>query len=389
MNLSKIKNLRFYKRYRKKNIRYLRWAVKAAFLLLFTVPVAYLARSQQLSVSSFFFVKPTGQISGFTSIESFFMVPITQSPCSIWLSYYGSVNPGLWIMDPFGGLQVLLSGQVEHLLLIPTIIAILIFVILTVLLGNVFCSWVCPVGTIIDSFDKAIEKYFPNVETKRNKRSQQRKESKQKEHGSHLGCPLCPLHKINGVLAHGILASALVGSAVFKFPVFCAVCPIGIVSRGMIHFKSMMGVTQMWMVWWLELLAVPVAATLLSLREKRYWCKRLCPVGAFLGMVGSLNPFIKPRVKEERCIMKGCPEDCKDSHLDICLFCRLMDDRKCEKVCPVDIDLLDHGSLAKCTKCLECYIVCDYDAISINFLGKPDVIQSSTRFCNRIRRRSS
>jgi len=312
MNLGKIKNLRFYKRYRKKSIRYLRWAVKAAFLLLFTVPVAYLARSQQLSVGSFFSVKPTGQIAGFTSIESFFVVPITQSPCSIWLSYYGSINPGLWIMDPFGGLQVLLSGQVEPLLLIPTIIAVLIFVILIVLLGNVFCSWVCPVGTIIDSFDKFVEKYFPNIEAKRNKRSQQRKERKQKEEGSSLGCPLCPLHKINGVLAHGIIASALVGSAVFKFPVFCAVCPIGIVSRGLIHFKSMMSVTRMWMVWWLELLAVPVVATLLSLREKRYWCKRLCPVGAFLGMVGSLNPFIKPRVKEERCIMKGCPEDCKD-----------------------------------------------------------------------------
>ena len=312
MNLGKIKNLRFYKRHRKKSIRYFRWGIKAVFLLLFTVPVAYLARSQQLSVSSFFFVKPTGQISGFTSIEAFFMVPITQSPCSIWLSYYGSINPGLWIMDPFGGLQVLLSGQVEPLLLFPTIIAVLIFVILIILLGNVFCSWVCPVGTIIDSFDKFVEKCFPNIEAKRNKRSQQRKERKQKEEGSSLGCPLCPLHKINGVLAHGIIASALVGSAVFKFPVFCAVCPIGIVSRGLIHFKSMMSVTRMWMVWWLELLAVPVAATLLSLREKRYWCKRLCPVGAFLGMVGSLNPFIKPRVKEERCIMKGCPEDCKD-----------------------------------------------------------------------------
>ena len=62
-----------------------------------------------------------------------------------------------------------------------------------------------------------------------------------------------------------------------------------------------------------------------------------------------------------------------------------MDDKKCEKVCPVDIDLVNHGSLAKCTKCLECYIVCDYDAISIDLLGKPDVIKSSARFYSRIR----
>jgi ferredoxin-type protein NapH len=387
MNLSKTENMGFYKKHRKKNIRYLRWTIKAAFLLLFLVPVAYLARSQQLGVSSFFFVNPTGQISGFTTIESFFMVPITQSPCSTWLSYYGSVSPGLWIMEPFGGLQVLLSGQVGLSLLVPTIIAILFFIVLTVLLGNIFCSWVCPIGTIIDSFDKGIEKYFPNLEAKRAKRSKQRKEQKQKNNG--LGCPLCPLHKINGFLAQGILASALVGSAVLKFPVFCAVCPIGIVTRGLTHFKSMMSITRIWMIWWLEMMAVPAVAILLSIREKRYWCKRLCPVGAFLGMIGSLNPFIKPQVNDDQCIMKGCPEDCKGSRLGICLFCRLMDDKICEKVCPVDIDLLDHGSLAKCTKCLECYIVCPYDAISLNFFGKPDIIQSSTRFYERIRRRSS
>ena len=384
-----MRNLRPNKRFRKKSIRYLRWAVKAAFLLLFMLPVAYLPRGKLLFASSFFFVKPTGQISGFTSIQPFFMVPINQAPCSTFLSYYGSVNPSFWIMDPFGGLQVLLTGQVEHLLLIPTIAAILFFVILTVLLGNVFCSWVCPVGTIIDSFDRSVEKFFPKVEAKRNKRALERRQGKHKGEEGHLGCLLCPLRKVNGVLAKGILASALVGSAVLKFPVFCAVCPIGIVSRGMIHFKSMMAITRMWMVWWLELLSVPIVATLLSLREKRYWCKRICPVGAFLGIVAALNPFIKPRVKKERCVMKGSPEDCEDYHVDYCGWCRIMDDRKCEKVCPVDISLVDHGSLAQCTKCLECYAVCDYDAISVDFLGKPEIFQSITRFYNRIRRRFS
>ncbi|MBK5134210.1 4Fe-4S binding protein [Candidatus Bathyarchaeota archaeon] len=59
----------------------------------------------------------------------------------------------------------------------------------------------------------------------------------------------------------------------------------------------------------------------------------------------------------------------------------------CEKVCPVDIDLVNHGSLAKCTKCLECYIVCPYDAITIDSSGKPDIIPSSTKIYNRIRKR--
>ncbi|MBN1784487.1 MAG: 4Fe-4S binding protein [Candidatus Bathyarchaeota archaeon] len=387
MNSSKIKNVEFYSSNRKKRIRYFRWTVKAIFLMIFIVPVAYLPRGQELGLSSFFSLEATGKIAMFTTIESFFMVPITESPCSFNLRYYGDIAPGFWLMEPFGGLQVLVSGQVGRTFLIQTVVAVLFFVALTVIFGNVFCSWVCPVGTLIDSFDKGIEKFFPNLEAKRVQRWTRRKERKSEK--SKLGCPVCPLHKVSGLWAHGILASAVIGSAVFKFPVFCAVCPIGIVSRGLVHFKSMMSITQVWMVWWLEMLAVPIVATLLSLREKRYWCKRICPVGAFLGLIGSLNPFIKPRVKDDRCIMKGCPEDCKGSKLDICMLCRSMDDNKCEKVCPVDIDLVNHGSLARCTKCMECYIVCDYDAIQIDSVRKPDIIQSVKMLVNRLRKRFS
>jgi ferredoxin-type protein NapH len=389
--LNKIKKSKFYKRNRKKTLRYLRWGIKATFLITFVVPIFYLANFQELSVNSFFFVKPTGQISGFTTIQEFFMVPIGQSPDAMWLSYYGNANPGYFIVEPFGGLQVLLTGQIEPHLLFFTIVAILIFVSITILIGNVFCSWSCPVGTVIDSFDSGIGKFFPKIETEREKRSQQRieKERKQNKQGNNLGCSLCPLHRMNGKWAKGILVSSLVGSAIFKFPVFCAICPIGIITRGLFHFKAMMTITGTWMVWWLEMLLVPIGATILSLRERRFFCKRICPVGSFLSWIGALNPFIKPKVNEEKCVMKVCPEDCKDNQIDMCYACRILDDYKCEKVCPVDIELVNHGSLAKCTKCLECYIVCPYNAISIDLSGKPDAVQSSSRFLNRIRKRSS
>jgi len=362
-----------HKGHKKKNIRYLRWAVKAAFLILFTIPIFYLARYQELSAASFFTIKPTGEISGFTTIQEFFMVPIGQSQDSIWLSYYGNTNLGYWIIEPFGGLQTLLTGQVNPSLLIPTIVAALIFIILTVLLGNFFCSWVCPIGIIIDSFDKFVEKFLPNIEAKRKERYLQKRENREKKQSPN--CSFCPVTRLtNGSLAKGIMISSLIGSVVFKFPIFCAICPIGIVSRGLFHFKAMMSITGKWMVWWLEMLFVPLIAVILSLRERRFFCKHICPVGAFLSMIASLNPFIKPRVKDKRCIMKGCPEDCEGSRLDICFFCRLMDDKMCEKVCPIDIDLVNHGSLAKCTKCLECYVVCPWDAISIDLLGKPEII---------------
>jgi len=328
-------------------------------------------------VGSLFFSKPSGQIAGFTSIEEFFMVPIGQSPDIVWLSYYGDPNPGYWIVEPFGGLQVLLSGQIGGDLLFSMLVAILFFVVLTVLLGNVFCSWGCPVGSVIDSFDMVIGKFFVGFDAKREKRARQRieKERKQEKHKNILGCSICPVHNLGGKVAGGVLVSSLIGSFILKFPVFCVVCPIGIVTRGLFHFKAMMTVTGSWMVYWLEMLFVPVGVTLLSLRERRFFCKRICPVGAFLGGVGAFNPFIKPKIKDEKCVMKVCPKDCEDNRLDGCLACRVLDDYKCEKVCPVDIDLGNHGSLARCTKCMECYIVCPYDAIEICYSEKPDSVK--------------
>jgi Fe-S-cluster-containing hydrogenase component 2 len=104
--------------------------------------------------------------------------------------------------------------------------------------------------------------------------------------------------------------------------------------------------------------------------------------------VGALNPFIKPKIKDKKCVMKVCPKDCEDNRLDGCYACRVLDDYKCEKVCPVDIDLGNHGSLARCTKCLECYIVCPYDAIEIGLSGKPDGVELVSRVYGRIKNRS-
>ena len=340
------------------------------------VPVAYVAGAPRVSVYSFL-------LGGSTLTKTSLLVSLTQSPCSLYLSSYGGANPGLWILDPLGGLQILLTGEVE----IITIVAMLLFIIPIVLLGNAFCSWACPIGAIVDSFDKAIEKFFPKIEAKRNKRAIQRRQGKHNEpekHGKKLVCPSCPVGKVTpkryGVLANGILASAFVGSAVLRFPVFCVVCPIGIVTRGMVHLRSISSITGKYLPVILELSVIPIAAVVVSLREKRFWCKKLCPMGALLRGAGSLSPFIKLRVEEKKCVMKGCPEDCEDYHLDYCGWCRTLDDRECEKVCPVDINVVDHGSYNRCTKCLECYIVCDYNAVKIDLLDKPKVSRISGFF---------
>jgi ferredoxin-type protein NapH len=367
----------------KKAIRYFRWSVKTAFLLVFMIPVAYLLGAPTAPVYSLLF----GGLD-----NSILMLPLGQSPCVIWLASWGQIH-GTRIVDPIWGLQNLLAGQVAIPDLLPAIGAMLLFIISILVLGNMFCGWVCPVGTIIDSFDRLVTKFLPKVDSKRVERAMRNKEmrAKRQSQSSNIICPSCPIGRLAGrygVVANGVIVSSFVGSAAFGFPVFCTICPIGISTRGVSHLSSVTSITGKFLPIILELWAIPVVAVLTSLRERRFWCKKICPVGALLNLTGAFNPFFKPVVNADKCRLKGCPKDCEDYRLDYCFMCRQMDQKECEKVCPVDINLTDKESLSRCTKCFECYIACDRDAIEIKLSGMPDAIPALSRLFKRKRKRA-
>ncbi len=322
---------------RRKLIRYARWASKAVFLIFFIAPIAYFATAPRLPVYSLTF----GGLSA-----PLLTLPFGQSVCSIETYAYGQIGPGAWLICPVGGLQVLATGFIDMEYLFFTLVALLLFLLPVLVLGNVFCSWVCPLGSIIDGFDKAVATFMRGLDAKRQKRMQQSKEKETSKNGSPLStvaCSSCPFgrllsNKFGGVAASGILVSAVVGSAVFRFPVFCAVCPIGVATRGMFHLKAWTSLTGQMMPILLELYLLPVVAVLLSLREKRFFCRKICPVGAVLNVAGSISPFLKPKIQAEECIMKGCPKTCEDYHLGYCGTCRQLDAKACERVCPQGIN---------------------------------------------------
>jgi ferredoxin-type protein NapH len=367
-------------RNRRKTLRYFRWSVKAAFLLLFTLPITYFVIAPPLPVYSLAY--------GGLNQPPLLTLPYSESVCSLLLVSYDYVGPGAWLICPVGGLQALLTGNVYGPLLILTLVALFLFLIPIFLLGNVFCGWVCPLGTIIDVFDKTVQRFMPKTNMKREKRTERNREKRKTQNV--FICPTCPFGRFlvnkNTAIANGVLVSALVGSAVLRFPVFCSICPIGISTRGMFHLKSLTSITGKMMPILVELWAIPVIAVLASLREKRYWCRKICPVGATLNLAGSVSPLFKPTVKTEKCVMKGCPETCEDYHMDYCAVCRQIDKKRCEKVCPQDINLLDKGSLANCTKCLECWIECEYNAVEIKLFGMPDAVLAVRRLKNKLKR---
>ncbi|MCS7124923.1 MAG: 4Fe-4S binding protein, partial [Candidatus Bathyarchaeota archaeon] len=337
-------------RRRRVKLRYLRWTCKAAFLILFTLPVAYVSSGRECSVP----YAPVNSVF-IKNSQPLLFLPLAQSPCSVWLTGWCNVGFGEWLACPLGGLQSLVTLKVEWRLVIPTIIAVLLVIFVTFLLGNIFCGWICPIGTIIDSFDKGVELFLPKLEAERAKRANAEAQNAYKNNSSllHKVCPIRLLtdRNVNATAASGALALAVVSSAALRFNVFCTICPIGISTRGLFHLKATRYLTGIINNIIIELFFIPVVAVVLSVRERRYWCKKLCPVGALLNLVGLVNPFIKPKIREDRCVMKSCPQTCEDYKLDYCAICRLEDARKCEKVCPVGVKIVDGIGLNKCTKC--------------------------------------
>jgi polyferredoxin len=373
---------------RRRIIRYTRWSVKAAFLIFFVAPIAYFAVAPGLPVYSSLF----GGLN-----QPLFTLPYGQSVCSIETYAYAQIGPGAWLICPVGGLQALLSGYVDATHFLLTVLALLLFLLPIFLLGNVFCGWACPLGTVIDCFDKVVSTFMHGVDAKREvllQRSKDKETAKKSSLLSSAACPACPFggllsNRFGGPAANVVIVSALVGSAVLRFPIFCALCPIGVATRGMFHLKAWTFVTGKMMPFILELSVIPLVAILASLREKRYWCRKICPVGATLNIAGSVSPFLKPKVKDDRCIVKGCPKTCEDYHLNYCGACRQLDAKNCEKVCPQGINLVDGGSLVRCTKCFECYIKCEEDAVEIEVVGKSDAYLSLKRLIHRKRKNST
>jgi ferredoxin-type protein NapH len=207
----------------------------------------------------------------------------------------------------------------------------LLAVVLVILLGRVFCGWLCPGGLLrrLLGGDKG---------SVRAREAAPKAAATTTEAGKGVW---------RSYSSYSFLGGALIASFLFRFPVFCLFCPVGVFFGLLAALSRAVSPGSLG----LELIIFPVMLGIELWMLKKHWCRSICPIGALLSIIGSLNRFLVPVFHKEKCLTsKG-------------LKCGA-----CERACPEGIELETIGRVLapnSCTKCLACYEKCPKGAIEI------------------------
>ncbi len=286
---------------------------------------------------------------------------------------FGSLSSFGWediaVLCPLGALGSMLASKT----LIPrAVIALVIASVAIALLGRAFCGWICPVPAtrkIAGLFrgkkkpeDEARAASSADTMTEQEKATIEASIAKSVKSGcgSKKACGTCADVRAKIDSRHFVLAGGLLSAAIFGFPVFCLVCPIGLSFGTLFLLVQLFGGGD---VTW-TVVAVPVLLVL-ELVVFRKWCSRICPLSALMSLVGRLNRrSMRPVVDSSKCVeRKG-------------VACG-----KCRDACEVQINPRhpqDGADFAECTKCFACVDACPGHAIKMPLLA-PAVRKDASR----------
>jgi polyferredoxin len=215
----------------------------------------------------------------------------------------GPLAPQLFLqMDLLAALTTTVSG---HRLPVMMFWAAVGTLVVTLVVGRVFCGWICPLGTCIDISDTLL--------WRRRKRSRA---------------------KANRPRVKFLVLAAAIASAALGIQIGWFLDPIPLITRAFALVlypltamgqsfiaiygrKQLMAMEQSWEPWpirhfQLSLVAAAVFVGILALGalSRRYWCRTLCPLGALLGLIGRFG-LLKRRVADSCVGCKLCVRDCK------------------------------------------------------------------------------
>jgi ferredoxin-type protein NapH len=284
----------------------------------------------------------------------------------------------IYALCPLGAIEAMIA---EHTVIPRAMITIIVMALLVLLLGRFFCAFICPV-----SFLKKLRDFFSPPDVRKKRRDRLTEEVQEvsrfeldiaRDGAGHGGCASCLRKQGRGQerkqggkqerkrpkldSRHALLGGTLVSTAIFGFPVFCLVCPIGL---------SFATVLLLWRAFafgdpTIGMVIVP-AMLMIEVVFLRKWCGRFCPLSALMNLVSRFSKTWVPTIDDNKCIETTTGKPCG----------------MCAIVCDADINLRhpDYGehSLADCTRCHDCVASCPTNAISVPFLPRRDTDEEGT-----------
>ncbi len=221
---------------------------------------------------------------------------------------------------PYGAVESFLTkittGNYLNRIWTSSFILMIITILVTIFFGRIFCSYLCPLG--------ALQEWI---------RALGRKLGIKKD----VELPVY-IDKYARYLKYLVLILVIYFSYKLGDLFFRNYDPY----NALMHFGNE---------WEEKIVAYVILAIVLisALFSKNWWCRYLCPLGAFLGIIKKISPFKIKRNKQS------------------CISCGL-----CNQVCPANLNIKDADSInsADCTSCLNCVSDCPNSSLSANIFGK-------------------
>lgn len=225
--------------------------------------------------------------------------------------------PGALGACPIGSLQAALSGSQKK---IPYYV-LGTMMLFGVVFGRLVCGFVCPFGFIQDLLHK--------IPVKKIKMPQK-------------------IDRALRFLKYAVLLIFVIILPIFlndrygmSAPYFCKwICPAGTLEGGfplLLKNESLRSVAGFLFGWKTAILIVILIA---SVFIHRFFCKYLCPLGAFYALFNKFSLY-RLNVDKEKCT------DCK----------------KCESICPMNVEITKNINSAECIRCGKCKAACPTFAI--------------------------
>jgi ferredoxin-type protein NapH len=248
-------------------------------------------------------ISPIRRTVQLLSLAAMVVVPVLNSRgvSKVSGSFYSVSLGSLMLTDPLIAIQSLLATlRFDTVLLVSALIP----AGFALVLGRVFCSWVCPQNILSELFDAV---------------------------GGRLGLVRFFAPGLSSLVRYTVLAVILAVTLLYGFPLASLLSAPGIISvqTARLIYEGTVGLE-------LALIGLIILAELFLVR--RVWCNHLCPVGSMLSLFrGKKTMRVVMAEERER----------------VCLHCR-----ECAKACQLGLNPVAGNLTPQCHNCGACIDAC-------------------------------